>query len=94
MTTPMIVPIMMSQGSPSTCPSCGKNEKTKTVCVHCGHEYVDTDGGVLIPILVILSVIIILMYLTVTVVWWLADGVPLFQVFRDQWEWVKSVRIK
>ena len=93
MSTPMIIPVIATQGSPSTCASCGKIEKTKTVCAYCGQEYLDVDGGVLIPVF-ILSVIIILIYLTVTVVWWLVDGVPLFQVFHDQWEWVKSVRIK
>ena len=93
MTMPMIVPIMMSS-SQSTCPSCGKNEKTKTVCVHCNHEYEDGDDSIWIFVLGILACIAVLTYLIVTMAWWLADGVPLFQVFREQWEWMKSIRIR
>ena len=95
MTMLMIVPIMMSQSSPTRCPSCSKREKTKTVCAHCDYEYVEDEENESVFWLVIGTITFILfsVYLILTIMTWLIEGIPLFQVFRDQWEWITSLRI-
>ena len=51
------------------------------------HEY-------LVNVLVVVATLMGLIYLVVTMASWLVGGVPLFQVLREQWEWMGSVRIR
>ena len=51
------------------------------------HEY-------LVNVLVVVATLMGLIYLVVTMASWLVGGVPLFQVLREQWEWMRSVRIR
>ena len=94
----IIVPILIPE-EPSVCPECGKPEDIVNACRHCGYIYEDEDSpplraqiiGEIIAFAIIAALFIWIIF---TIGDWLAGGTPLLDVFKDQWEWLKSVRFK
>ena len=93
------VPMILQQPTPQKCPSCGKNEKTKEVCVHCGHEYVytaeKTPGW---KVALIACVICIAIWGFATVLWWLLEAslyseATLVGTIKKQWEFLTSLKL-
>lgn len=95
---PMMIPTS-SDSTPDTCPECGKVEKTKTVCVWCGHEYKEkawSNWEIFGVISISIAVIAISIYVLFTIGFWLDDNPSnesLRQIVCDQWTWLKSKKV-
>jgi hypothetical protein len=93
---PVIVPY---DDTPARCPECGRDEETKTVCVHCGYEYEEEPTTVKEKLLALVVVVVVL-WLIITIVWWLCESVvsfheprTLLQIINAQWHWIRSLRV-
>ena len=82
--------------TPSKCPACGKDESIKEVCGHCGHVYEKTDdGNFLLELAAIVSVVLIVSWFCVTVIYWMSErnDETLAQILLEQWEFIRGLRI-
>ena len=89
----MFIPIFI-HSEPDKCPKCEKEEDIKQVCRHCGYEY-EEDGESVWFILGVIGSFILIIYILVTLTNWFTalDGATLFEVIKNQWEWVTELRI-
>lgn len=83
----------------SRCPECGKPEDTKTVCKHCGHEYLEEGMGLGWGIFWTVAGIALGLWLLFTVMFWVGEQCDggkrsfLLEVLRWQWEFVSRMRV-
>jgi len=88
----MIV-IMPTESKTPTCPNCNKNEDKVDTCKHCGYVYPEEKStpGEIMGGLFFLCLIV---WFIITIFLWLMNGdIPLFEIIRHQWHWLKSLRI-
>ena len=98
MTDTMIVVPISSPPDP-TCPNCGKPEKKKTICAHCGYTY-EPDGGFFWGCASVVLIIVFAVWLLLTLGYWMlnsdmyGDDFTLLNVLKGQWEWVRHLRLR
>jgi len=97
--TPVPLPIIIpTESEPDVCPECGRSEDIKRVCRHCGYEYPESSEDfrwyhILAGIVFILLAVVLFCWILWTLIEWLSWSDSLVDVLKDQWEWLKSIRI-
>ena len=90
------VPIIINN-EPDRCPKCHEVENIKEVCCHCGYEYTDEKTAwwkTAIAICAGTTIVVIIVWALVIIGQWLEGSDTLFEVLNEEWEWLKSRRIK
>lgn len=83
------------QPEDETCPECGKKENILTICKHCGHVYEEEKSSLTrLDVLFLICIV----WVIITVIFWLmnvgtGEDVSLFEMFVEQWDFVKKLRI-
>jgi hypothetical protein len=90
---PTMIPIH-TDDEPDKCPGCGKSEKIKQVCAHCGYEYKDdSETSSFLFIIIIIAAIGIPIWLMITFSQFvLSYSHPtLTEVIYYQWIWISEI---
>lgn len=94
MNTPVIVPVMVEQSEPARCPTCGKQEKIKCVCAHCGQEYISESIPLTKGETFFFTIFaIIILWILITGFIWIFDwnDRTLVEMVVAQWDWIVSL---
>ena len=84
----MILPIILPMHTESPkCQNCGQNEDKKTVCRHCGSEYV-SEPTTWFEKIIFTIIVVFILWLGITIIIWFLNN--LIGESRTLWEQIKS----
>lgn len=98
----MIIAPFFVKSKPNKCPKCNKPEQIKEACSHCNYEY--KDETTLLEAIIGLSKCVIVLYIIITIIYWLSVNecgqdiwsttrCSLLDVVKNQWDWLKGIKI-